>query len=229
MRAQIEGAIRSGEYPPLSQLPSERQLTEMFGVSRVSVREAIRSLEAIGLVEVRHGNGCFVTEPSSRPGRELSRWVELHRDEVLDLLQVRGALDELAAREAARRHEPGDLAAVHAAHEAFLQAVSRGGELDELTELDAQFHHAIADASGNVLLSDLLGDLHEYLADSRRAGFEPEGRPEDSAAEHMSIVEAIDAGDANGAALATAAHIAQVRDLLGAIRTETSSSAPAPD
>lgn len=98
VKSQLRRAIESGDYKPGEQLPSERELGEMFGVSRVSVREAIRALEAIGLVEVYQGRGCFVSRgPVDRFPRTLLSWLQLHGTEVIELIKVRAALDALAA------------------------------------------------------------------------------------------------------------------------------------
>src|SRR5919109_2773175 len=73
VRRQIEDAIRSGHFAPHERLPSERELVETFGVSRVSVREAIRALETLGFVKVYQGRGAFVTDRRSGLGEPLSR------------------------------------------------------------------------------------------------------------------------------------------------------------
>lgn len=213
VREQLEEAIRRGDYPPGDKLPSERELSEMFGVSRVSVREAVRSLEAIGLIDVRHGLGSVVTDPAARAGRDLRRWVGLNRDEALDLLRVRGALDELAAEDAAAAASPDAIAAIRAAHEAFADAAA-SGDPEQLKVLDVAFHEAIAAASGSNLLHNLLADLHEHLADSRSISFARPDRPAQSAAEHAAIVEAIEAGDGDAARRATKEHIERVRQTL---------------
>jgi GntR family transcriptional repressor for pyruvate dehydrogenase complex len=213
VRDQLESAIRRGDYAPGDKLPSERELTEMLGVSRVSVREGIRSLEAIGLVEVRHGNGCFVLDPARRTGRELGRWLDLHRDAVIELLVVRAPLDELAAGLAAERRDREALARVRAAHEAFLAEIGRG-RVDELSDLDIAFHVAIARASGSDLLYDLLDDLHQHLRESRKAGFEVEGHPARAGREHVAIVDAIERGDAEAARRSVSEHVARVRRVL---------------
>src|SRR6266516_4420093 len=96
VRLQIERAIRAGDFAPGERLPSERELVETFGVSRVSVREAIRSLEAQGRVKVEQGKGAFVSERRSGFGEPMARWLEHHQDEVVELQRVRGALDGLA-------------------------------------------------------------------------------------------------------------------------------------
>jgi GntR family transcriptional repressor for pyruvate dehydrogenase complex len=214
VREQLEQAIRRGDYLPGDRLPSERELSELFGVSRVSVREALRSLEALGFVEVRQGYGTVVLDPASRASRDLRRWVELNRDEALDLLLVRGALDELAAGEAARRQDEVAMAAMRRAHEAFAGAAEEQEPIDRLRELDIAFHIAVARASGSELLANLLTDLHDHLAESRSVGFRPPDRPRRSAQEHAAIVEAIESGDRAAAAAATATHIAHVREIL---------------
>lgn len=216
VRDQLEQAIRRGDYAPGDRLPSERELTEMLGVSRVSVREGIRSLEAIGLVEVRHGNGCFVLDPSRRANRDLARWLEVHREEALELLLVREPLDELAAALAAERAGARAIAALRKAHEAFAKEAAREGDprLEVLTDLDIRFHVAVARASGSDLLLDLLEDLHKHLHESRRAGFESPPRPATSAQEHGAILAAIEARDAAAARAAVARHIDGVRALL---------------
>jgi DNA-binding FadR family transcriptional regulator len=216
VRQHLETAIERGDYKPGDRLPSERELTEIFGVSRVSVREAISSLEAVGLVEVRHGNGCFVTEPGAGRG---DRWLALHQDEALELLTVRGALDEVAAREAAHRAGAAQgsdvVAGIRAAHEAFATAEEAGAPVEELSALDVAFHMSIAEASGSPLLADLLRDLHRHSADASRAqAYVLAGRAEMSAREHAAILDAIEAGHVVGAGAAAAAHVQRVSAFL---------------
>ena len=216
VRDGLLAAIRKGELKPGDPIPSERRLGETFGVSRVSVREALRSLEAINLVEVHHGRGAFVAEgPDTRFAEPFTNWLELHRDAVIDLLNVRGALDELAAQEAATKHDEDDLMRLRGAQSAFAEAAGRdGASAEELMELDVAFHLAIAGAAHSELLFHLESDLHNQLTESRAAMFAPRTRPTNSAAEHATIVDAIARHDAVQARLAVAAHIATVRTLI---------------
>src|SRR3990172_1711348 len=216
IRRQIEAAIRAGDFGPGDRLRSERELVETFGVSRVSVREAIRSLEAIGLVRVYQGRGAFVNDRRSGFGEQMTRWLELHRGEVFELLGVRGALDEYAAQLAVERGDRASVAAISAAGATFQSAVESGASTEELIALDIGFHMAIAEAGDNRLLYDLLSDLHSYLAESRYLALQPPGRPAQSASEPALMVDAIEAGDAPLAKLATARHIASVRAVMEA-------------
>jgi GntR family transcriptional repressor for pyruvate dehydrogenase complex len=216
VRDQIESAIARGAYRPGDRLPSERELTEQFGVSRVVVREAMRSLEALGLVEVHQGRGYFVAE--SLAGRYVApfeHYLDIHRDEILELVNVRGALDELAAAEAASRYQPADPGMVRQAQEAFRRGVDNDTPLEDLLHLDVEFHLAIGRASGSALLTSLLAELHEHMRDSRRITLAARERRQRSAAEHERIVAAIESGEPTAAREAVRSHIASVRqDLL---------------
>lgn len=215
VREQLAQAIRDGDYAPGDQLPSEREMSEMFGVSRVSVREAIRSLEALSLVEVKHGAKTTVVDPSQRATRDLGRWMKANRGEVLELLRVRGALDELAAQEAAERHDEAAVAKIREANRAFAETEGTA-VVDRLVDLDMAFHLAVADAAGSKLLRDLLAELHGHLAESRAVFFSPTptGRAKRSAKEHDAIVSAIEKGDGAAAKRATRKHIASVREVM---------------
>lgn len=216
VRDGLLAAIRKGELKPGDPIPSERRLGETFGVSRVSVREALRSLEAMNLVEVHHGRGAFVAEgPDARFAEPFTEYLELHRDAVIDLLNVRGALDELAAQEAATSYDDDDLMRLRAAQSAFAEAAGReGASAEDLMELDVAFHLAIARAAHSELLFRLESDLHGQLTESRAAMFAPRTRPTDSAAEHATIVDAIARRDPALAREAVVAHIATVRKLI---------------
>jgi len=216
VRGQIEQAIARGDFGPGDRLPSERELVRMLGVSRVSVREAMRSLEALGLVEVHQGRGCFVSAGHGDGyAAPFAGWLAAHRNEVLELLRVRGALDEVAAERAAERGKREELERVRAACEAFRRAAEDREPLRRLVELDIAFHEAVASASGSILLANLLRDLNTYLNESRFASLAPAGRPERSAREHERIVEAILAGRSAGARKAVARHLKSVRAAVG--------------
>jgi DNA-binding FadR family transcriptional regulator len=215
VRAQLLQAIRRGDYQAGDPLPSERELSDAFGVSRVSVREAIRSLEAIGMVEVFHGRGSFVARsPGDRYVEPFVEWLNVHRDAVLEMMKVRGALDELAAAEAAARGDARACDQLDAACEAFRAGAQAGDDLDRLAELDIAFHVAIADASGSVLLRRLVAELNRSFLEGRKVVYAIHRRSLASAEEHRKIVAAIRRGDAKAARAATARHIAATMGIL---------------
>jgi len=185
----LRQAIVSGELAPGDRL-TEPALAQQFGVSRVPVREALRVLASEGFVEVRPFWG--------------TRVAELPSNAATDLLELRGAVEPLAARKAATRRTPEQLAAMDAAL-AEGSALIEAGRLDELPALNAQFHLLLAEASGNQLLAETVQQLRaktEWVYASRvgrRAGH--------SWDEHLAILRAIRDGDEELAAALVAAHI----------------------
>ena len=216
VRKQLESALRRGDYEPGDRLPSERELGEMFGVSRVSVREAVSALKAVGLINVQQGRGSFVSAPPPESyAGSFSRWLEAHRGEVMELLAVRGALDELAAGYAAEHAGPRELKAVKAAHAAFAKAARNPGvDVDTLEQLDIAFHESLAAAGKNSLLADLLHDLNHHLSTSRRAALSLESRRTKSANEHLRILEAVEAARPDQARTRARKHLDAARQTL---------------
>jgi DNA-binding FadR family transcriptional regulator len=216
VKEQILEAITNGEYAPGDKLPSESELGTSLGVSRVSVREALRSLEAVGLVEIHHGRGSFVAMgPRGRYQSPFAGWLQVHRDEVLDLMKVRGALDELAAAEAATKADEPALAAIEEAQERFrVAARNPAAAMDELIDSDVAFHVAIARASGSSLLLDLLEELNKLFEQSRNALFSLDQRASRSVREHDAIVKAIRSGSGTKARSTAARHLESTRRTL---------------
>ncbi|MGH2736496.1 MAG: FadR/GntR family transcriptional regulator [Actinomycetota bacterium] len=198
---ELLDAIKHGRLQQGEKLPSERRLSEELGVSRVSVREGLRMLELLEVVEVRQGKGAFVVSRDVRPGGRLLRhWLLAHRDETLELLDVREALEASAAAAAAHRgvviEVPGDVP-----HD----------QIERLVFNDLQFHNEVARSSGNPVLASLIGELNGVLEESRFAMFAIPGRPERSYGDHLTIAEAIRKRDSDGAHRAMQAHIAETR------------------
>jgi GntR family transcriptional regulator, transcriptional repressor for pyruvate dehydrogenase complex len=217
VRDQLLLAIEAGDYGRGDLLPSERVLCETFGVSRVSVREAIAGLEALGLVSVQHGKGAFVGGPlREQLSGPFQRYLDDHRDELLELLNVRGALDELAADEAARHASAAAIGALEKAHHEFGREASAADvDLAHLAALDVQFHVAIAGASSNQLLQKLLANLHGVMKDSRRLTLaRSEHQPHTSVTQHQAILDAIVAGDAQRARQEANRHLSGIRSWL---------------
>lgn len=216
VREQLLTAIERGDFPAGSLLPSERVLCETFGVSRVSVREAIAGLEAMGLITVQHGRGAFVRAGvGSRYAGPFAKYLELHRAELAELMMVRGALDELTAEQAALHGSDEDVAKVSDACRAFREAAEAEPQnTNQLSDLDRAFHMSIAEASGGSLLPQLVRELHSLLDESRRISLGLSGQPQASVKQHQAIADAIVARDAKGARRAVARHASHVSNRL---------------
>ncbi|WP_427015641.1 FadR/GntR family transcriptional regulator [Pseudarthrobacter sp. P1] len=213
VRDQLLAAIRRNEFPPGTLLPSERKLCEAFGVSRVSIREALAGLEATGLIEIQHGKGALVRQGiTGAYAGPFGLYLEMHRDELSELLRVRGALDGLAAELAANNGGADALTLIQGAHDSFSDAAKTASDPAELAVLDVAFHRSIALASGGSLLPDLLADLNGVLTESRDILFSQEGQLPISVAGHQLILDAILAHDG------AAAHEAAVGHVMGMLK-----------
>lgn len=205
---QLLDAINSGSYPPGSLLPSERVLCEMFGVSRVSVREALAGLAATGLIDVRQGKGAFVRQGvGDEYAGPFGLYIEAHRDELAELLRVRGALDGIAAADAATNSDDSAKEIIKTKHEEFERAVDDDLSPQELTALDVAFHQTIADSGSGTLLPNLLRELNNLLVESRHILFARPGQPKRSLADHAGLLQAILDGDAREAQTRATAHV----------------------
>jgi DNA-binding GntR family transcriptional regulator len=187
--ARIRRCVISGEYAAGQRL-TEEELARQHGVSRMSVREALRVLAAEGFIDVRPYFGTFVTELTSK--------------QAGDLLEVQGALEPLAAGLAAGRRTAEHISELRAIVEEGRQA-ARAGRAEEASALHGRFHARLAAASGNDALSGLIVQLRDkidwvYAARVRRP-------PGDSWEEHADMVDAIEKGDASLAVEAAQAHI----------------------
>lgn len=205
---QLLSAITSGEYEPGTLLPSERVLCEMFGVSRVSIREALAGLVATGLIDIQQGKGAFVRpRVDSEYAGPFGLYIEMHRDELAELLRVRAALDGVAASDAASNASAEALAEVQRAHDALAKAVEGEATPQEITALDVAFHQTIAVAGKGTLLPDLLRELNALLLESRHILFARPGQPQRSVVEHAEILSAIANQDATSAQHRASDHV----------------------
>ena len=217
--------IQSGQYKRGDQLPTEKDMIEEFGVSRTVVREAIANLKASGLVSTRQGKGAFVLEEGLR-SFSISEDKLALAENLLEALEVRIAIESAAAALAARRRTPEQLAAVRAACDAMDAALAEG---EETVALDLAFHRAIAEATGNRHFVGLFNYLGEVLMTRARlsvSGAQLSAAPYDArtlrdfqsriSADHRMIVEAIAAGDSDGARAALRMHLGGSRDRLAA-------------
>ncbi|GAA1946699.1 FadR/GntR family transcriptional regulator [Microbacterium aquimaris] len=211
--AAIKGMIQAGELHPGDRLPPERELGERLGVSRNSLREAVKSLETINVLSVRRGDGTYVTSLEPTLLLEgISFLVDIHDDATLiEMFGVRRVLEAAAARAAATRATPALVTRL----EEILES-SRGAEsVDDLVEHDTVFHREIASAARNRYLSGMLDTLSSSTVRARVwRGLSQGGAVERTLAEHRAILDAIRAGDADLASALMTTHIAGVETWL---------------
>ncbi len=209
--SQIESQIRSGALQVGEKLATEKELSEQFGVSRSVVREAIKLLEAMGLVVSRQGSGSYVrNDTGTAVSRLLSLSVSPNDRGVQDLFEFREGLELLSARWAADRRNDQDLEDIRGRLEQNRQA-AHGRDAEGFTVSDWQFHSRIAEATGNQYLTVVLSAVREMQHDVVAMMSSDIGSMERAIGEHERIVDALERGDAAEAEEAARAHIASTR------------------
>ena len=207
---QLERRITE-ELKPGDRLPPERELVRMLGVSRSSVRDAIRTLELMGLLQPRQGIGTVVCHPAAAPANPLAAALLEKRKMVAELLDVRKMIEPPLARRAAlhvSRDEIAHMEDIVARQEAKV----RGGELG--IEEDSEFHYGIALASGNSVVLKVVDVLMDLLRETRERSLQVEGRQEKSLAGHRRILSALKRGDAAAAEAAMRRHLEEVESIV---------------
>ncbi|MEH0842432.1 FCD domain-containing protein [Micromonospora sp. CPCC 205711] len=200
--AQLRARILGGEWPVGGRIPTEPQLVAALGVGRNTVREAVRALVHAGVLECRQGSGTYVVSTD-----ELAPVVarRLTDDRMAEVVEVRRAFEVEAARLAALRRTPDDLAALDGAL-AAREAAWRSGRVAEFVEADAALHIAVVAAAHNGMLAELYGSvgaaLRSTVAHAMGDALEPERY-----VDHGRLVEAIRAGDPARAAIEAGAFL----------------------
>lgn len=197
------GRIRVGD-----RLPSERKLSEHLGVARETLRQALRMLEGSGDIVVQRGSrGGAVVQSTPVDAAQSLRHVVEHQDAILDAIEFRSIVESAAARLAALRRTPEDLAALARAQANLLAADT----LHDCRDFDTAFHLALANASGNREITHAVEEArvkmfrmvdvidYEFLRDSSHAA-------------HERVLDALQAGDAERAAAEMRAHLTTTRD-----------------
>ena len=214
----MRSEIVSRGLAPGTQLPSERELVEQFGVSRTVIREAIGALSGMGLVEVRSGSGLQVAAADeSTASKSLSWYIRGGGFDYPKVHEVRSMVEVEMAALAAQRRTDDHMTTLAAAHEHFGHELTVG--VDAAAIADVEFHEAIARATGNELFSVLLGSIADALVEIRKEllggenADETLARGQETLEQHAAILKAIGAQDADGARLAMRTHLDSVERL----------------
>lgn len=181
-------------------LPSEASLAGSFGVSRPVIREALKNLEGKGIIEIVNGKGALIRPIDSDPLRRFfQRALRLEQGTIIELMEVRRGLEVQAAVLAAQRRTSHDLEKIRRAVRAMRVNLDN---LDNFTQLDVEFHLAVADASHNAMLGYLVESIREALRSTISAGLQSRGPNLNLEAiqhTHEQLLSMLEAGDAEGA------------------------------
>lgn len=206
---RIKDMILNGQLRPGDRLPREPDLAQQLGLSRNSLREAVKALSLINILDVRQGDGTYVTSLGPELLLDaLTFVVDFHRDDsVLHFLAVRRILEPAAAGLAAEHIGEDEIAELRG----VLAETADESDADKLHDLDLRFHRLIATCSGNPVLASLLEGLS---APTRRAriwrGLTETGAYPRTVREHTAIVDALDEGDGDVARAAMLLHVSGV-------------------
>jgi GntR family transcriptional repressor for pyruvate dehydrogenase complex len=209
---QVKAMIAEGRLKGGDRLPPERDLAEKFVVSRTSVREALRALESLGLVEIRPGEGTFVREVSIEALVEpLALLMVSQREAIGELFEARRLLEPALAALAAVRATPEELQEMERILEEQAKEVASGR-----TGLpqDAQFHAAIGTAAHNRAITRIAHAIMDLLTQSREDSLNTPGRPTRSHEDHRRVLAAIAGRDAERARRAMLEHLEAVETLV---------------
>jgi GntR family transcriptional regulator, transcriptional repressor for pyruvate dehydrogenase complex len=206
--------LLSGELLPGDRLPSERELSRTFGVGRSAVRDALKPLTLLGIIDVRQGDGTYLRATESELLPKAVEWgLLLGERRAIDLVEARWHIEVALATLAAQRRSEEDLRDMRR----LLRQMQDAGSADEFIEADVAFHLRLAGAARNSVLAGILTNIRSlievwitrvtYAADSVVPSYQ----------EHVPIMEAVEAGDPAAAAAAMGAHL----DSAGAKLTRT--------
>lgn len=201
---QIRDLIESGEIPVGARLPAERDLCQQLGISRISLRESLRVLQSTGYVETRPGSGTYARLPEPVADEPISSWIasDLH---ILELFELRRAVEPGIAGLAALRREEGHLLAL----EATLLEMDRDGtrQQAQVVAADAEFHRLLGYCIENPAITQLIDQLQDMGGVERRLSLAVPGQRQRAIDDHRRILEAVRSGDEPAATAAMRDHL----------------------
>ena len=221
--AQVMGEIRrliaSGAYAPGDKIPTEKELAESFGIGRSSIREAIKIFNYLGVLESRAALGTFVRDRSNISSEALSWSLLLGSDELDEMIDLRGGIENWCLMALVKRFGDGDPAAIKTIEtlgrivDGMMISVETGRR-EDLIEADFQFHYAIIKSSENALFDSLYGTLRSFLHDEITNSQNDYDDPVQICDEHRQLITAFESSDAAVATSAYKRHIENIKTRL---------------
>lgn len=204
----------SENLEPGSKLPSERELVEALGVGRSSIREALRILEIMGLVQVLPGKGAFVRALTGDLFMPLTDYLYTQRESLQHHFEARQVLEPAAAALAAKRASREEIKQLRQNMEDFKHCLSEQN-LVGLIRADIEFHRLIANATQNHTIEVLMNTITRHDIHGWKASLRTNNRAPDTVHEHQAIIEAIVDGDEKKAKSLMRSHLLSARRNLG--------------
>ncbi|MGI6326125.1 MAG: FadR/GntR family transcriptional regulator [Saccharofermentanales bacterium] len=203
----VRQKIVSGELQPGDRLPGEYELADQFQVSRFTVREAMMQLASIGLIEIRHGVGMFVSKLSPLSHiKLLFPIIALTSQDIKTICEVRLPIEIQSISLCVKRAVPEDIWELKEIYSSMIDALEKE-DYDHYTELDFDFHLCIARISDNPILYEMLNMLHEFLHVQMKEMLATPNSAERSITKHQRMIEAIEQRDSVLAELIMSRHI----------------------
>ena len=223
--AQMKDYILSGEVEVGDKFLTEKEISSRLAVGRSTVRESLRLLEAMGYIEMRAGKGAFVAKTSEDDPDVLYRWFASHEPELIDVMEVRMAIEPLAVRLAAARGTAEEIEEIGRAHDNFVQALEKNDVLG-LASSDELFHELIVRASHNRLLIAINKSVAKCLIEYRTRSFAVKQNMKNALAPHRAILENLLKKNADEAMRVMQEHLAiSLKDISSVVKVIGSEAA----
>ncbi|MBC2886284.1 FadR family transcriptional regulator [Ochrobactrum sp. CM-21-5] len=213
---EIQSMITDGTLKPGDKIPSQREFSQKFGISRASLREALLTLETLGLLKTEPGRGTFVVDHPQGQTARMAPWRYSESYSVFDVFQTRIMLEGEIARLAAGRLTQLQLEQMEAATRMMEEGWSHQDRLSNV-EADLEFHSIIVSACSNAMLRALYGTMRQQLAETQRQPI-PMTNPDrmkESIAEHRRIIMALAINDGMNAKQEMESHIRNTAQCAG--------------
>ena len=202
----IKSFIAHQKLTPGAKLPSERELSEALNISRTSVREALRTLEIMGLIEVKPGSGVYFKDSAGDLSVPLKTWLPSNEETLREIFEVRQLIEPNIASLAAQRITPEGLEKLRICTEKFCHCFEED-DLPGMILADTQFHRLLASGTGNKTLSFIMNTITRFMPGAWKASLRVPHRPERTIQEHQKIIDAIREHDPALARQAMALHL----------------------
>ncbi|WP_026699504.1 FadR/GntR family transcriptional regulator [Salibacterium aidingense] len=205
----IKQFIVEGKYKVNQKLPGEREMAANLKVSRNTVREAYKILEAYGYITIKHGTGIFVASEEYQISK-MASFFFVSTDQLKDLFAIRKILENSAVEWAIEHASPSQVNELAGIVEEAKGETKNKNDHHNLAELDQKFHLALAHLSGNTVLIHVMHNLIDLLQESRLQSMKIPSRPVKSVDEHVKIVGAVQARKVDQAQHYMAEHLESV-------------------